>query len=837
MVFIQGKSIVVCPSQTLNDTEYFLLREIAIKTIRHLEIVGECNIQYALDPQSQSYRVIEVNARLSRSSALASKATGYPLAYIAAKLSLGYRLTELENLVTRSTKACFEPALDYIVVKAPRWDLKKFEKVSRIIGSGMKSIGEVMALGRTFLEALQKAIRMIDVGALGILDNKHITFPIKNEELLEQLEHPTDERIFFIAEAMKRSIDIDTIHKYTYVDKWFLSQIEVLAKNYLQLKNTIWQELENNFLRELKQQGFSDKQIANILAVNEEQVAEKRHKNTIIPFVKQIDTLGGEYPAKTHYLYVSYNAIAHDIVLDEAHARKKIIILGSGCYRIGSSVEFDWCTVEAVKTLTKRHYYPIVINYNPETVSTDYDEVEKLYFEEVSLETIKAIYEYEKAEGVIVSVGGQTANNTALKLQQQGIKILGTSPHKIDQAEDRHKFSSLLDTLGIDQPQWIEVNQSKELEEFINLVGYPLIIRPSYVLSGSAMAVISNEQELNNFIGNAVSISEEHPVVLSKFIEYAKEIEFDGVAHQGNVIDYVISEHIEEAGVHSGDATLVLPPRSISLELQEKIAFASAKIAEKLSITGPFNIQFIVHNDTIKVIECNLRASRSFPFVSKTVKKNFIALSIDAILGVAEKNEATRYSYLPYFGVKASQFSFSRLTGADPILGVDMSSTGEVGCLSRSFYEALLKALLSVGFRIPLKNILISAGPLERKKHFLPILELLKKMNIKVYTTFGTYNFFLGYDYTTELIPWPAYGEKDVLDLIEKKPLDLVINIPKNFHEAELTNDYLIRRKAVDYNIPLITNTKLAIAFIEAIYKCPLETMEIYPLNYYIPYK
>jgi len=816
-----GESIVVAPSQTLSNSEYHKLREISIRTIRHLGIVGECNIQYALDPCSEDYRVIEVNARLSRSSALASKATGYPLAFVAAKLAFGHSLVDLKNSITQTTMACFEPALDYIVVKIPRWDLKKFRKVSKRIGSGMKSVGEVMAIGRNFEEALQKALRMLDIGVLGLIGNDHLQFG----NIEEELRNPTDERVFAIPLALQAGMSIDQIYALTHIDKWFLYKI----KNILEVEKLLsiysGGVCPRGVLERAKRTGFSDQQIAKILLAEESEVRTMRRNYGLSPHIKQIDTLAAEYPAQTNFLYLTYNGSATDV---QPSGKRAVIVLGSGVYRIGSSVEFDWCCVNAVMTLKQLGYRTLMINYNPETVSTDYDVCDRLYFDELSLETILEIYEKEQALGIIISMGGQTPNNLALKLQQAGVNVLGTSPQQIDMAEDRHKFSKLLDELNIDQPQWRELSSPEEAKAFANKVHYPVLVRPSYVLSGSAMAVASHDSELMQFLEKATTVSREHPIVMSKFIENAKEIEIDAVANNGELLAYAISEHVEHAGVHSGDATLVLPPQFTFIETIRRVRTITRKIAAALKITGPFNIQFIARETDVKVIECNLRASRSFPFVSKVYRTNFIDLATRAIMG--EKVERVERSWLEleYVGVKAPQFSFTRLSGADPTLGVEMSSTGEVGCLGDDFEEAFLKAMISVGNKLPIKNVLLSTGPIADKAEFLSSARRLQESGMKLYATRGTAEFMAQVGIYAETLNWPLEKESpNVVDYLAERKIDLVINIPKNFQEKELTNDYIIRRKAVDFAIPLITELQLAKRFVEAITRKRLEDLHI----------
>ena len=820
-----GESIVVAPSQTLTNNEYHKLREIAIKVIRHLGIIGECNIQYALDPESERYRVIEVNARLSRSSALASKATGYPLAFIATKLALGYSLTDIDNSITKTTKACFEPALDYIVIKIPRWDLEKFKKVSFEIGSEMKSVGEVMAIGRKFEEVVQKALRMLSIGLHGLVCN---SIEIKNN-LEYELKNPTDKRILAIAEAIKKGYSIDKIYSLSKIDKWFLYKI----KNIVDTEEDIRKQnikISRELLRHAKQQGFSDFQISKLLfkdrsyEQNMLKVREIRKKYKIFPYVKQIDTLAAEYPAKTNYLYMTYNGSRDDIRFGN---KNSVVVLGSGAYRIGSSVEFDWCCVNAVLTLKSLDYKTIMINFNPETVSTDYDICDRLYFEELSFERVLDIYEKEMPLGVVVSMGGQIPNNLAMKLYRQKIKVLGTSPLNIDNAEDRHKFSDLCDRLEIDQPEWMQVSTIKDAEKFAARVKFPILIRPSYVLSGAAMAVAVNNKDLKRYLQKATSVSKEHPVVLSKFITNAKEIEIDAVAFKGKILIYAISEHVENAGVHSGDATMVLPPQFTYIETIKKIKEIAKKIADALSITGPFNIQFIAKDNEVKVIECNLRSSRSFPFVSKVTKYNFIDIATKAMLGFEEKGEYNTMS-MNYVGVKAPQFSFSRLHGADPVLGVEMASTGEVACLGENINEAFLKSLLAVGFVLPKKNILLSTGSVKSKAYLLESIRQLEKIGYSLYATQGTHDFYKNYGVKTKILHWTLDKiEPNVMTYLKERKIDLVINIPKSFEEEELTNDYLIRRRAVDYNIPLITNEQNAKLFMTSISELKMEDLEI----------
>jgi len=821
-----GESIVIAPSQTLTNREYHKLRAISIKVIRHLGIVGECNIQFAFDPFSEDYSIIEVNARLSRSSALASKATGYPLAFVAAKLSLGYSLVEIENSITKKTKACFEPALDYCVVKIPRWDLEKFKKVSFEIGSEMKSVGEVMAIGRKFEETIQKAIRMLAIGLHGLVGNK-ITF----NNIEEELKKPTDKRLLVVVEAIKKGLLIEKIHELTKIDNWFLHKIKKVVDLENELKKYNLKNVTKELLIEAKKLGFSDFQIARLINPECEDMNENmlkiRHlriKNKITPVVKQIDTLAAEYPAKTNYLYVTYNGKEDDIGFEEG---KKVIVLGSGAYRIGSSVEFDWCCVNAVITLNKLKYNTIMINYNPETVSTDYDVCDKLYFEEQSFERVLDIYEKENPLGIIISMGGQIPNNLAMRLFRQKAKVLGTSPLSIDNAEDRHKFSKLCDELDIDQPEWTEAAAIEDAENFANKVKYPVLIRPSYVLSGAAMSVAFNKHELDIYLKKATSVSKEHPVVLSKFIMNAKEIEIDAVASNGKIVIYAISEHVENAGVHSGDATMVLPPQFTYLETIRRIKEIAKKIASALKITGPFNMQFIAKENEIKVIECNLRSSRSFPFVSKVTKNNFIEAATGVIMG---KNVSGRYNTidLDYVGVKAPQFSFSRLKGADPVLSVEMASTGEVACLGSDLNEAFLKALISVGFKIPDKNILLSTGPIKSKARLLEPVRKLHEMGFNLYASEGTGRFLKANKVPCKILNWPLEKkEPNIMTYISERKIDLVINIPKSQEEEELTNDYLIRRRAVDFAIPLLTNEQLTKLFVESIYTKKIDDLEI----------
>lgn len=825
-----GESIVVAPSQTLSNDDYHYLRELAIKIIRHLGIVGECNIQYAYDPKSMDYRVIEVNARLSRSSALASKATGYPLAFVAAKLGLGYGLFDLKNSVTKVTSAFFEPALDYIVCKIPRWDLGKFHGVKREIGSSMKSVGEVMAIGRTFEEVIQKGLRMIGQGKHGFIENQ----PLRVSDLDKALSEPTDRRIFAIETAFRRGYTVDKIHQLTKIDKWFLHKLENLYHTAIELEQC---ESINKIPKELmlvaKQQGFSDFQIAKAILKDDLGSGEDgnlgvrnaRKSMGITPVVKQIDTLGAEYPALTNYLYLTYNGTAHDI--DYENDGKSIVVLGSGAYRIGSSVEFDWCSVNALLTVKKEGWRSVMINYNPETVSTDYDMCDRLYFDELTFERVMDILDLEQPHGTILSTGGQIPNNLAMKLDAQGINILGTSARSIDNAEDRHKFSAMLDELGIDQPAWRELTSLDDIHDFVAEVGYPVLVRPSYVLSGAAMNICSNDEELERFLQLAANVSKTHPVVVSSFIQNAKEIEWDCVAQNGEIKLYAISEHIEFAGVHSGDATIQFPPQKLYVETIRRIKKISSKIAKALNISGPFNIQYLAKNNDIKVIECNLRASRSFPFVSKVLKINFIDLATKVMLGIPVDKPSKSAFDLDYVGIKASQFSFSRLQGADPVLGVDMSSTGEVGCIGDTSSEALLKAMLSVGHRIPQKGILLSTGTAKMKADLLDSAVKLHKKGYQLYATGGTHQYLNDNGIPAIKAYWPSEPDRtpQCIDLLHERKVDLVVNIPKNLTSTELTNGYKIRRAAVDLNVPLITNARLAAAFVDSF--CDLKPSEI----------
>lgn len=827
-----GESVVVAPSQTLSNDDYHLLRKLAIKIIRHIGIVGECNVQYAYDPLSMDYRVIEVNARLSRSSALASKATGYPLAFIAAKLGLGYGLFDLKNTVTKVTSAFFEPALDYVVCKIPRWDLGKFHGVKKEIGSSMKSVGEVMAIGRTFEEAIQKGLRMIGQGMHGFIENKEVSVPDIDKALME----PTDKRIFVIESAFRKGYSVDKVHELTKIDKWFLEKLYnlIVTAKELESYNKL-EDLPVPLIRLAKEQGFSDFQIARAVLKMEmgdteaanRKVRAIRKKNGILPVVKQIDTLGAEYPAKTNYLYLTYNGTENDINYE--NDGKSVIVLGSGAYRIGSSVEFDWCSVNALLTVKKEGWRSVMINYNPETVSTDYDMCDRLYFDELTYERVMDIVDLETPHGVILSTGGQIPNNLATRLDEDGVNILGTSAKSIDNAEDRHKFSSMLDELGIDQPRWRELTSMSDIHEFVDEVGYPVLVRPSYVLSGAAMNVCSNDEQLERFLKLAANVSKQHPVVVTEFIEHAKEIEMDAVAQNGEIKVYAISEHVEFAGVHSGDATIQFPPQKLYVETVRRIKKISSQIAKALNISGPFNIQYLAKNNDIKVIECNLRASRSFPFVSKVLKLNFIDLATRVMLGIqVEKPNKSAFD-LDYVGIKASQFSFSRLQGADPVLGVDMSSTGEVGCIGNDTSEAILKSMLSVGYKFPKKAVLLSTGSARQKADMLDAAALLYEKGYKLYATAGTYKYLTENNIPAIRVYWPSEegSQPQALDMLHNKEVDLVVNIPKNLTSQELSNGYKIRRAAIDLNIPLITNARLASAFVDAISKYSMDDIEI----------
>ena len=812
-----GESIVIAPSQTLSNSEYHKLRELAIRIVRHIGIVGECNVQYALDPESEDYRVIEVNARLSRSSALASKATGYPLAFVAAKLALGYGLSHLKNSVTKSTSAFFEPALDYVVCKIPRWDLGKFHGVDREIGSSMKSVGEVMSIGRTFEEAIQKGLRMIGQGMHGFVENKELIIA----DIDKALREPTDNRIFVISKAMRNGYTVDQIHSLTKIDKWFLCKLRNIMATSEQLHTyNALETIPYGLLYKAKREGFSDFQIARAVGeVDMEQgmlkVRTYRKALGILPAIKQIDTLAAEYPAQTNYLYLTYSGTVDDV--EYAGDNRSVIVLGSGAYRIGSSVEFVWCGVQALNTIRKEGYRSVMVNYNPETVSTDYDICDRLYFDELTFERVMDIVEVEKPFGVIVSTGGQIPNNLALQLNDQGVHILGTGSESIDKAEDRDKFSAMLDKIGVDQPEWRALTSMEDIASFIDKVGFPVLVRPSYVLSGAAMNVCSNNDELNRFLKLASNVSKKHPVVVSRFIEFAKEIEMDAVAQDGDIVAYAISEHIEFAGVHSGDATIQFPPQKIYIETIRRIKRISRKIAKELCISGPFNIQFLARDNDIKVIECNLRASRSFPFVSKVLKLNFIDMATRIMLGKrVEKPEKSLFD-LDYVGIKASQFSFNRLQNADPVLGVDMASTGEVGCIGEDTQCAILKAMLSVGYRIPRKNILLSTGDARQKADMLYAAQLLRQKGYSLFATGGTSRYLSENGISNTLVHWPDEDcQPQALDLLRRKEIDLVVNIPKDLSTGELDNGYKIRRAAIDLNIPLITNARLASAFIRA---------------------
>ncbi|RHO71176.1 carbamoyl-phosphate synthase (glutamine-hydrolyzing) large subunit [Alistipes sp. AF48-12] len=832
-----GESIVVAPSQTLSNAEYHKLRKLAIQIIRHIGIVGECNVQYALDPHSEDYRVIEVNARLSRSSALASKATGYPLAFIAAKLGLGYGLHELKNNVTKSTTACFEPALDYIVCKIPRWDLGKFKGVSRELGSSMKSVGEVMAIGRNFEEVIQKGLRMIGQGMHGFVANKEFEV----NDIDAALSHPTDKRIFVIAHALKKGYTVERIHELTRIDRWFLEKLEniIRIENELEQHNNI-ANVPDDLLLEAKQRGFSDFQLARMVSksitknIEADMLTIRKYRKMrgITPYVKQIDTLAAEYPAMTNYLYVTYNGTSHDI--EFAHDKRSVIVLGSGAYRIGSSVEFDWCSVNALNTIRRQGLRSVMINYNPETVSTDYDTCDRLYFDELTLERVLDITDLETPKGVIVSTGGQIPNNLALRLQNEHVPILGTSAEDIDHAEDRHKFSAMLDRIGVDQPRWRELTTMDDIYRFVDEVGFPVLIRPSYVLSGAAMNVVSNREELEHFLTLATNVSKQYPVVVTEFIEHAKEIEIDAVAKNGEVLIYAISEHVEFAGVHSGDATMVFPPQKMYVETMRRIKKIAREVARMLNISGPFNMQLMAKDNEIKVIECNLRASRSFPFVSKVLKVNFIDIATKVMLGVDPEVPHKSAFELDYVGIKAPQFSFSRLQKADPVLGVEMASTGEVGCLGEDFHEAILKAMLSVGYTIPKKNILLSTGDSRSKMDMLSAAKALQAKGYDIFATRGTAVFLETNGVHATVLHWPDQDEQpNTLTYIKEKKIDLVVNIPKNLSKDELNNDYTIRRSAIDFNIPLITNARLASAFINAFCRLSKEDVRIKSWNEY----
>ena len=828
-----GESIVVAPSQTLSNSEYHKLRALSIKIIRHIGIVGECNVQYAFDPKSEDYRVIEVNARLSRSSALASKATGYPLAFVAAKLGMGYGLFELKNSVTKTTSAFFEPALDYVVCKIPRWDLSKFRGVDKELGSSMKSVGEVMAIGRTFEEAIQKGLRMIGQGMHGFVENKEL----KIDDIDAALREPTDKRVFIISKAMHKGYTIDQIHELTKIDKWFLEKL----KHIIDIDETLQRctsvnVLDKELLRTAKVYGFTDFQIARAVGLEKEMsnmykaalvVRNLRKSYGILPVVKQIDTLAAEYPAQTNYLYLTYSGVASDVRFD--NDRRSIVVLGSGAYRIGSSVEFDWCGVQALNTIRREGYRSVMINYNPETVSTDYDMCDRLYFDELTFERVMDVIDLETPNGVIVSTGGQIPNNLAMKLDEQHVPILGTSATDIDNAEDRAKFSSMLTRNGINQPEWSALTSMDKINEFIARVGFPVLVRPSYVLSGAAMNVCSNREELERFLQLAANVSEDHPVVVSRFIEHAKEIEMDAVAKDGEILAYAISEHIEFAGVHSGDATIQFPPQKVYIETVRRIKRVSRQIAKELHISGPFNIQFMARDNDLLVIECNLRASRSFPFVSKVLKLNLIDLATRVMLGLPVEKPNKNLFDLDYVGIKASQFSFNRLQKADPVLGVDMASTGEVGCLGDDTNSALLTSMLSVGHRIPKKTVLLSTGGGKQKAEMLDAAKRLVNNGYELYATSGTSHFLTENGIANTTVYWPTDEgmEPKVLDVLREKKIDMVVNIPKDLTPRELTNGYSIRRAAIDLNIPLITNTRLASAFITAFTTMRVEDIEI----------
>ena len=826
-----GESIVIAPSQTLTNSEYHKLRELSIRIVRHVGIVGECNVQYAFDPNSEDYRVIEVNARLSRSSALASKATGYPLAFVAAKLGLGYGLFELKNSVTKTTSAFFEPALDYVVCKIPRWDLGKFRGVDRELGSSMKSGGEVMAIGRTFEEVIQKGLRMIGQGMHGFVDNKEI----KIDNVEEALREPTDKRIFVIEKAFKAGYTIDQIHDLTKIDRWFLQKLYNIHKTDQELHAcTSINVLDNELMRKAKIQGFTDFQIARAVGMEQDMDIEKaimavrarRKQAGIVPVVKQIDTLAAEYPAQTNYLYVTYSGIAHDIQFE--HDKRSVVVLGSGAYRIGSSVEFDWCGVQALNTIRREGYRSIMINYNPETVSTDYDMCDRLYFDELTFERVMDIIELEMPYGVIVSTGGQIPNNLAMRLDAENVNLLGTQARYIDNAEDREKFSEMLNRIGVDQPEWSALTSMDDIQQFISRVGFPVLVRPSYVLSGAAMNVCSNQEELERFLKLAANVSKKHPVVVSRFMQHAKEVEMDAVAKDGEIIAYAISEHIEFAGVHSGDATIQFPPQKLYVETARRIKKISKQIAKELHISGPFNIQFLAKENDIKVIECNLRASRSFPFVSKVLKINLIELATRIMLGLPVEKPAKSLFDLDYVGIKASQFSFNRLQKADPVLGVDMASTGEVGCLGEDSRTALIKSMLSVGHRIPKKNILLSTGDGKQKAEMLAACQMLQAHGYTLYATGGTSRYLTENGIKNNLVYWPSEeGHPQAIDMLHNHEIDMVVNVPKNLSSGELSNGYKIRRAAIDLNVPLITNARLASAFIYAFCTVKLDELDI----------
>ena len=827
-----GESIVIAPSQTLSNTDYHKLRELAIRIIRHIGIVGECNVQYAYDPESEDYRVIEVNARLSRSSALASKATGYPLAFVAAKLGLGYGLFDLKNSVTKTTSAFFEPALDYVVCKIPRWDLGKFHGVARELGSSMKSVGEVMAIGRTFEEAIQKGLRMIGQGMHGFVENKELVIP----DIDKALNEPTDRRIFVISKAFRAGYTIDQIHDLTKIDKWFLQKLYNIIQTAGALESfSKITDIPDDLFRLAKVQGFSDFQIARAIFKDKMedgerailQVRQDRKYRGILPVVKQIDTLAAEYPAQTNYLYLTYSGTENDV--QYLGDKRSIVVLGSGAYRIGSSVEFDWCGVQALNTIRKEGWRSVMINYNPETVSTDYDMCDRLYFDELTFERVMDILELENPHGVIVSTGGQIPNNLAMRLDEQHVNILGTSAKSIDNAEDREKFSAMLDRIGVDQPRWKELSSMDDINTFVEEVGFPVLVRPSYVLSGAAMNVCSNQEELERFLQLAANVSKKHPVVVSQFIEHAKEVEMDAVADHGEIVMYAISEHIEFAGVHSGDATIQFPAQKLYVETVRRIKRISKQIAKELNISGPFNIQYLAKGNEIKVIECNLRASRSFPFVSKVLKINFIELATRIMLGLPVEKPHKNAFDLDYVGIKASQFSFNRLQKADPVLGVDMASTGEVGCLGDDLSEAVLTSMLSVGQRIPAKNILLSTGTPKQKVAMLDAAKMLAHKGYSLFATGGTHRFLEENNIPSTLVYWPSEEGKQpqALTMLHEKKIDMVVNIPRDLSAGELDNGYKIRRAATDLNVPLITNARLASAFIEAFCTLSIDDIEI----------
>ena len=836
-----GESIVIAPSQTLTNSEYHKLRELAIRIVRHVGIVGECNVQYAFDPESEDYRVIEVNARLSRSSALASKATGYPLAFVAAKLGLGYGLFDLKNSVTKTTSAFFEPALDYVVCKIPRWDLGKFRGVDRELGSSMKSVGEVMAIGRTFEEVIQKGLRMIGQGMHGFVGNHELTI----EDVDAALKAPTDKRIFVIEKAFKNGYSVEDVHRLTKIDRWFLRKLYNIYETEQELKSAgNINVLDNDLLARAKRQGFTDFQVARALGMESEMeveraqmlVRERRKQAGIVPYVKQIDTLAAEYPAQTNYLYLTYSAVAHDLRYE--NDKRSVVVLGSGAYRIGSSVEFDWCGVQALNTIRKEGYRSVMINYNPETVSTDYDMCDRLYFDELTYERVLDILDLEAPYGVVVSTGGQIPNNLAMRLDEQRVPLLGTQAKYIDNAEDREKFSAMLGRIGVDQPEWSALTSMDDINAFIERVGFPVLVRPSYVLSGAAMNVCHTQEDLERFLTMAANVSKKHPVVVSQFLQHAKEVEMDAVAKDGEIIAYAISEHVEFAGVHSGDATIQFPPQKLYVETARRIKKISKQIARELNISGPFNIQFLARENDIKVIECNLRASRSFPFVSKVLKINLIEMATRIMLGLPVEKPSKSLFDLDYVGVKASQFSFNRLQKADPVLGVDMASTGEVGCLGENANSALLKSMLSVGLRIPEKNVLLSTGNGKQKADMLEAARRLSQHGYNIFATAGTSRYLTENGIENQRVLWPSEVEAlaedapeaalpRALDMLRDKQIDMVVNVHKNFSTGELTNGYKIRRAAIDFNIPLLTNARLASAFIYAFTTTPLEALEI----------